>query len=154
MTSNTRQFTEKEYHVTDLPLKCVLGVNCRHYIYAKGSNSRIFYSHMTEQGHVCDCSRQTASCVNGKTGVDSHQEREISVSCTAPRLALKPTRGSNRGSKSGRERTDHQPPPVPWLRMRGAAFPLQHTPSWLNCSWSTGTRVRLLTYLLYKVRRK
>jgi len=69
--------------------------------------------------------------VNGKTGFDSHQERENSISCTAPRLALKPTRGSNPGSKSGKERTDHPPPPVPWLKMCAAPFPLQHTPSCL-----------------------
>jgi hypothetical protein len=99
-------------------------------------------------------SRQAASWGNGKTGFDSHQEREISFSCTASRLALKRTRGSNPGSKSGRERTDHQPPPVPWLRMCGATFPLQHIPSWLNCYWSTGTCVRFLKYLSYKVRRK
>lgn len=99
-------------------------------------------------------SRQAASWGNGKTGFDSHQEREIFVSCTAPRLALKPTMGSNPGSKSGRERTDHPPPPVPWLRMCGATLPLQHTPSWLNWYWSTGTRARFLKYLFYKVRRK
>jgi hypothetical protein len=154
MASNTRQFAEKEYHVTDLPLKCVLGVNCRHYVYAEGGNSHIFSSHTTEQEHVYDYSRQTARCVNGKTGFDSLQEREISVSCTASGLVLKATTRSNRGRKSSRERTDHPPPPVPWLRMREATFPLQHTPSLLNCYWSTGTRVRLLTYLLHKIRRK
>jgi hypothetical protein len=89
--------------------------------------------------------------MNGKTGFDSHQERKISVSCTPSRLAMKPTRGSNPVSKSSRDRTDHPPPPVPWLRMRGATFPLQHTPSSLNCYWSTGTRVRLLKYLFTRL---
>jgi hypothetical protein len=151
MASNTDQFTEMEYHVTDFPFKCVLRPNCRHYVHAESGNSRIFYSHTTDQGHVCDYSRQAASWMNGKTGFDSHQEWEISVSCTLSRLALKPTKGSNPGSKSGEDRTDNPSPWVPLLRMRGATFPLQHTPSWLKCYWSTRTCVRLLQYLFTRL---
>jgi hypothetical protein len=153
MASNTEQLTEMEYNVTYIPFQCLLRLNCRHYVHPKAAIFASF-TFTRRNRDVCDYCRQAASWVNGKTGFDFHQQREISVSCTPSRLALKPTRGSNPGSKSGRDRNDHPSPPVPWIRMRGATFPLQHTPSWLNCYWSTGTSVRSLKYLLYKVRRQ